>query len=147
GPLVFSPASVDFGDINVHEARTQRVVMRNASDAPLRLPGFEALRESPPFHMEASCPEGTLVPGDALTLPAGASCELTVGFGPFVSGDAAFTLTVDYESAQTGTAALAVSGAALEAVELILAHAELPQTTKGVEYHYDFTRLLTMTGS
>lgn len=101
--LAVSPATLDFGGVSVGtDAPTQQLTVRNTGNLPLQLSALRAASSGTGAY--AISPAPTL----PLTIAAGDSATLTVGYHPADNqgDDGTLTLTTDDPDARTATIAL-----------------------------------------
>jgi hypothetical protein len=104
---VLSPAALDFGSITVGSSTrtaqgtsgTQQVSLLNSGTAPLHINGISVGNAA--FTQANNCPA---------TLPAGSSCTINIDFSPTVAQHYASQLTLNSDSAASGSNQAALSG-------------------------------------
>ena len=99
---VFSPPSIDFGDVPYGDTPTIRVNLRNDGDAPLRIKGWKS-----------SLAGLTVSPAGALTIQPGETKNLAIAYDAVNSCDGDFAGTLALDSNTPGGATLSAKGAVL----------------------------------
>ena len=121
GPLVVSPATLDFGRVPLNQARQEtalNITLTNNNSGPIAITssamtstGFRPAEKG----FQCSPPPGRGAGPNSSSVPANGSCEVGVTFNPSTTGKVTATLTID-DGASNSPQIVKLTGVALPAV-------------------------------
>lgn len=109
GPaLTVSPSQAKYGNVTLGSSGSQTFTLGNAGDAPLQIQGVVLI---------AGSPEVFPINNDGCSgqqIPAGSSCQLTVGFTPIAAGDKDGSLLLITNASNPGVTTVGLSGTGVD---------------------------------